>query len=197
MQRLQNMGCTQTWPRQGVSAFAVPADLKTNTAVFVTGSPANHDPANKRIKDESSTNNVEFKQEIFYSLCWNTPADSVVALTYSASACADIMWWTVNATYPPRSMMVLPAWFQTYRPRKGLADTLEKLADEDDTMVALYVPASLVPMLHWRDDRLDVSATLLAMLGDKGRLVTFGAYTNELEFDVVSAAHKAVANVRS
>ena len=107
------------------------------------------------------------------------------------------MWRAVNETYPPRTMIVLPAWFEMYRPRQGLADILEKLADEDDTMVALYVPASFVPMLHWRDGWLDASATFVARLGGRGRLVTFGAYTGELENDVVSAAHNAMVKVRS
>ena len=120
-----------------------------------------------------------------------------MALTYSASACKDIMWWAVNENYPPRIMIVLPAWFETYRPRQGLADTLDELADEEDTMLALYVPASFVPMLRWRDGRLDASATCAAWLGDKGRLVTFGAYTGELEVDVMSAAYNAVVNERS
>jgi hypothetical protein len=106
MQVLLRMRCTQTWPLQGVSAFQVPTDLKTGTTVFLAGSPANHDPENKRMEGESYANKVEFKQEIFYSLCWNTPADSAVALTYSASACEGIEWWSVNEAYPPRVMLV-------------------------------------------------------------------------------------------
>ena len=170
--------------------FQAPTDLKTGTTVFLAGSPANHDPENKRIEGESYANKVGYKQQIFYSLCWNTPADSAVALTYSASACEGIEWWSVNEAYPPRVMMVVPAWFKTYRPRLGLADTLGELADEADTMLALYMPASFVPLLLWRDGRLDASATFAAWLGDEGCIVSFASYTGELEVDVMSAAHR-------
>ena len=187
MELLRRMGCSQMRPRQRVSAFEVSTDLQTGTAVFLAGSPANHDPQNQRIDGESRVNNVEFKQEVSYSLCWNTPTDSAVALTYSFSACPGIEWWSVQAAYPPRVMMVVPAWFRTYRPRLGLEDTLDELADEADTMLALYMPASFVPLLRWYGDRLDASATFVNWLGGAGRIVTFGAYTGELEADVVSA----------
>ena len=68
IQLLASMGCTQTKPLQGVSAFQVPTELKTGTAVFLAGSPSNHDPQNKRFEGPR-VNTIMFKQQIFYSLC--------------------------------------------------------------------------------------------------------------------------------
>ena len=66
---------------------------------------------------------------------------------------------------------------------------MDTLADDTDTMLALYVPAPLMNRLHWHDEtRLDASATFINWLGDAGRMVTFAAYTGELEVDIVTAA---------
>ena len=83
--------------------------------------------------------------------------------------------------------MILPAWFVKYQPRDGLDNTVEPLADEPDTMLALYVPAAMAAKLLWHGARVDASATIRGWLGDDGRLVTFGAYTAELEADVLLA----------
>ena len=62
--------------------------------------------------------------------------------------------------------------------RADLADgaVVGALADDADTMLALYVPASLLKRLHWHDGKLDASATFTKWLGDAGRIVTFAAY---------------------
>ena len=97
-------------------------------------------------------------------------------------------WWT--RPDEPRMLMVLPAWFATYRPRLGLADTLATLADESDTMMALCLPADMAQVLIWKNGKLDGAASIRRWMGTSGRLVTFGAYTAELELDIVSGAGK-------
>ena len=87
--------------------------------------------------------------------------------------------------------MIVPAWFQTYRPRLGLADTLVELADEADTMLALYIPASFARLIRWHDDRVDAAATFAEWQGDGRRIVTFAAYTGELEADVTSRGQRS------
>ena len=70
---------------------------------------------------------------------------------------------------------------------KGLAESLEELADEPDTVLAVYAPPCMAQRLQWHGDRLDAAATIVAMMGNCGRLVTFGAYTAELEADIAKA----------
>ena len=187
MRCLRDVGSVQERPLQMVSAFEVPPALKDGTAVFLAGSPAGHDPANRRFSEQSHADNVTFKQQVFYSLCWNMPRESVVAMTFSASACGRMEWWSLPEEQPPRVLMVLPAWFAIYRPRLGLADTLQELADEPDTMLAVYAPPCMAQRLQWHEERLDAAATIVAWMGHCGRLVTFGAYTAELEVDIAGA----------
>jgi len=175
------------WPRQGVSALSIPYDLLINTVVFLVGSPANHDPDNNRIEGVPRVNNVEFKSQVFYSMCWATPADSVVAMTWSLGACCppDLAWWTDQSD---RVLVVAPAFFRSYRPRMGLADTDAELSHEADTMISLYVPVTMMPCLGWVNSKLDAASTIVQFMRAKeGRMVTFGAYTAELELDVMSA----------
>ena len=188
MQRLVSLGCPTGWPRQDVSAFAIPEDLLVNTAVFLAGSPANHDPDSNRIEGQPMTNNVDFKSQVFYSMCWSTPSDSVVAMTWSLSACRPhLEWWTDRSD---RVLMVAPAFFRSYQPRMGIAGSDATLSDESDTMISLYVPPKMMPCLRWvKDGKIDAAATIAQFMhSPDGRLVTFGAYTAELELDVVSAA---------
>ena len=124
MEELRSLGCLQHWPRQNVSAFDIVQDLKTDTKLFLVGSPASHDPQNQRIEGQSQANNIQFKGEVFYSICWNSEITIVVAMTFSASACGKMEWWSVGEIFPPRVLMVTPAWFQAYKPRLGLLDDL-------------------------------------------------------------------------
>jgi hypothetical protein len=185
MAKLRDLGCPQSWPRQEVSALAIPADLHKGTKVFVAGSPANHDPDNGRFHGQSTADNVRFKQEVFYSMCWNTCDEAAVVVTYSSSACGRMEYWTVPE---PRVLIVAPAHFATYRPRKELSSSLEELADDDDTMAAMLLPAGLVRKLAWRGDAVDVAASVARWCADGGSVVTFGAYTVELELDLASVA---------
>ena len=128
LEKIKNSGVKVHGPREAVSAFDVPDDLLADTCVFLIGSPAGHDPFNDRLDQDTASDNVRFKEEIFYSLCHATPPESAVAMTYS-NGCP--------ATYPPRTLVVVPAWFEHYRPRRGLADTLDALAELLDTMLAM------------------------------------------------------------
>ena len=190
MLRLRQEGCSLSRPLQQISALEIPQDLKEGTAVFLAGSPAGHDPANRRFAAGCQADNRRFKQNVFYSMCWNTPPQSGVAMTFSESACGRLEWWSIPGEQPPRVLMVVPAWFATYRPRLGLADSLEELADEPDTMLALYAPPTMVQDMCWNQGRLDAAATIVSWLGAAGRLVTFAAYAAELEVDILLAASR-------
>ena len=173
----------------GPSEFAMVTQGPTASA----GSPANHDPDGKPLDDQSG-GKMKFKEEAFFSMCWYTPHDTACVMTYSQGACTvpgkefdkGLEWWTILQKYPPRTFMLAPAWFQSYRPSKGLANDLGLLTDADDpdTMVAIFAPASFLQKLIWREESLDVAATVRAWLGGSGKLVTFGAYTAELELDI-------------
>ena len=188
LQRLRAGGYQVPPPLQSVSAFDVPDSLIQGTAVFLLGSPAGHDPHGGRLKQHSRANNKRFKEQVFYSMCYQTPPSSALVMTYSASACGRMEFWTAPDEDPMRSLMVCPAWFQRYQPRLGLADSLGALADAPDTMVAMYIPASRAAKLAWNNERLDVAATIRGWLGVGQRLVTFGCYTAELEADIMGVA---------
>ena len=118
-------------------------------------------------------------------------------MIYSYYACGLLEWWCVPQDYPGRTLMVVPCWFRTYRPRRGLSDTYRELEAGADTMLALYAPTQLISTITWRTDvpnLLDASATLGGWLRREGRMVTFGAYTAELECDVVTSAEAGEAS---
>ena len=189
MDKLRHLGYTdQSAPQQNVSALNIPQNLLNDTTVFLVGSPANHDPYNQRLPGESDANHIKFKQEVFYSMCWATPKHSAVVMTFSQSACKKLEWWSVLQSYPTRTFMLAPAWFRTYRPRLGLADDMSELrkSDEVDTTVAIFAPTSFMSKLVWHGEQLDMAVTIREWLCNAGRLVTFGAYTAELEVDIAS-----------
>ena len=167
--------------------------------VYLVGSPANHDPYRQRLAGQHG-GNISFKQDVFFSMCWNTPQDTAVAMTYSQSACTfkqlgvdkGLEWWSVLQPYPARTFMVAPAWFRSYRPSKGLAESNEELAlnpESPDTMVAIFATAAMMAKLQWRREKLDMAATVLNWLDQSGgKLVTFGAFNAELELDIARTA---------
>ena len=184
LEKIKESGVTVHGPREAVSAFDVPDDLLADTCVFLIGSPAGHDPFNERLDQNPASDNVRFKEAIFYSLCHATPPESAVAMTYSNGACGKLEYWTLPDTYPPRTLVVAPAWFAHYRPRRGLADTLDALADVPDTMLAMYLPAPFAASLRWKEGKVDGSATISGWLSGRGRLVSFACYMGELEADI-------------
>ena len=141
LMKIKQSGVTVHGPRQGVSAFRVPGDLLAGTCVFLIGSPAGHDPFNVPLDQDTASGNVRFKEEVFYSLCYATPPDSAVVMTYSNGACGRLEFWTLPDTYPPRTLVVAPAWFAHYRPRRGLADALHVLVDETCRRRSLHLCA--------------------------------------------------------
>ena len=108
-------------------------------------------------------------------------------MTYSSSACGKLDYWFDN--FDGRALIVMPAFFRSYKPRKGFADTLERLSDEDDCQVACYIPGTWIPLFVFTEQgMLDVRQTFHAVLRRHGgTLLTLGAYTCELEVDLVSA----------
>ena len=159
-------------------------ELLSTASCVLAGSPAPRDPVGLRESQLSPTDNVSFKQNAFYSLCWRTTADTVVAMTWSLSACGRLDFWT-DALCSRRCLIVARATFDTYRPRVG-DNELSCLADEEDTMLALFLRPNLLDYLVRKKGVLDGAASLaaLASLG-KQHLVTYSCYTCELELDVV------------
>ena len=88
-------------------------------------------------QNKNKDNKIKFKEEVFFSMCWYTPHDTACVMTYSQGACTvegkefaqGLEWWTVLQRYPPRTFMLAPAWFQSYRPSLGLALTFAPLSD--------------------------------------------------------------------
>ena len=133
----------------------------------------------------SPTDNVTFKEEAFYSLCWRTPPEVAVAMPWSLGACRRLEFWT-DAPCTQRCLVITRATFPNYRARLGLT----KLADEEDTMLALFLRPQLLRSLVFKGDILDGAATIasLASLG-RQHLVTYSCYTGELELDVVRSEY--------
>ena len=203
MEKLRNLNCTtQEEPMQNVSALKIPEGLLTEGTVFLVGSPANHGPDGNPLAGQHG-DFIRFKEQVFYSMCWHTPPHTAVAMTFSQGACTynqegtwkSLEWWTVLQDYPGRTFMLAPAWFRSYRPSKGLGENnTELLCDTEkaDTMVAIFAPAAFLAKLQWRGDHLDMATTVLRWLEGhgNGKLVTFGAFTAELELDIAQAAQE-------
>ena len=157
MSRLCLQGYSQVGPVQQPSAFQIHADPNVGTSVFLAGPPARY----SRWADD-----VIFKQEAFYSMCWNTPVNTVVAMTFSASAQCYMEWLPVFRTdCPYRVLVVVPAL---------LPDVLR----EPDAMFAAYLPVCMVQQMKWDNGKLDAGRTIRSWLGAVGRLVTIGMYLN-------------------
>ena len=125
--------------------FLSSRDLVIEPAIIVVGSPANHDPNNDRFQGESQSKNVLFK-DVCTSLGWHTPADCLVRMTFSKSARQDMQWWTTeNDT---RKFLVTAAWFQTYQPGLGLADTASQTA-RGKTSRFMWLPPTAISQPIW------------------------------------------------
>ena len=172
--------------RKDVDIFDTRHDeLLSIASCVLAGSPAPQDPEGRRGNQSAPGDNVRFKENAFYSLCWRTTADTVVAMTWSLSACRRLEFWA-DAPCSRRCLVVARATFGTYRPRRGCASDLSALADEADTMLTLFLRPELLDKLVIVDDVLDGAATLAALASHgKQHLVTYSCYTCELELDVV------------
>ena len=81
------------------------------------------------------------------------------------------------------------AYFRTDRPRRGLNENMEVMADDgDDIAAALILPPHHMSCLVWRGDSLDVSATIARILtiSRRGRMLSLATYTAELELDIAT-----------
>ena len=198
---LRELKCTtQMFPDQKVDAKDIPVHLNDDkVAAFLVGSPHNHDPEDRPMEGESKGTSARFKQNVFHSMCWNTPNNSAVIMTFSQGACGKLECWSIMQDYPTRITVIAPAWFSSYRPRLGLAADMSELGSprNPDTVVAIYAPVAFFQQLQWHGEephQLDVAATVAQWLRTRnGQLVTFGAYTAELELDIA----RAVAGARA
>ena len=173
LEKIKESGVTVHGPREAVSAFHVPDDLLAGTCVFLIGSLVGHDPFNVRLDQDTASDNVRA-----------TPPESAVAMTYSNGASGKLEYWSLPDTDPPRTVVVAPAWFAHYRPRRGLVDRLDALADVPHTMLDMYQPAPFAASLRWKKGKVDGSATISGWLSGRGRLVSFACYMGELEADI-------------
>ena len=86
-----------------------------------------------------------------------------------------------------RVTLASPAFFRKYRPRLGLNDNVRILSD--DVAVLCHLPSVHVPLLVWQGEKLDVSRSIGRILQNtEGNLLTLGAFTLELELDIVEAS---------
>ena len=190
--RIPNLDVTQ-----GVDVLIGNADqdaILQRASMVVVGSPAPHDPdGSKEWSAHGHISNADFKPYAFYALMWRTPSDVTVAITWSNSACKSldfrVDWEQGRMPFAERTMQIWRARFNTYRPRRGLQESLAELSDEDDTMVALGLPPCLLPKLVvLKDGVLDGSRTFAALAGEsRNHLVAYASYTAELELDIVNA----------
>ena len=181
------------WPRQGVNGFAIPKDLLglPGRVLYLAGSPAGHTPENRFSTGPRSDNKL-FKSEMLYSMMWQTfnrnpcgVQEKAVGLTFSGTACPTMQWYTQSADN--RVLMVVPAWFESYKPSCGLEDSVERLGvpGHSKCMIALCLPVDMAMSLRWRDGKLDVASTISGW--DLQHVVTFAAYTAQLEKDISMA----------
>lgn len=196
MRNFARYGSPQSWPIQEVDIYNIPKLYLDAAEVLIAGSPAGHTPDGGR----TVATHVRFKQNAFYSMQWQTPACVAVLMTFSLSACPELDWRTDNRDKTGRVLIVSPAMFRTYKPRKGLATELTRLSDTEDTMVAMYLPGPLIPLIKWTDvtgdvgikAKVDVAASIANWRKHhphaiRDTILTLSAYTGELETDLLAA----------
>ena len=164
-------------------------------SMVVMGSPAPHSHDGcKRTSPHSHMSNVSFKQAAFYSVCWHTPPEVTVAMTWSASACDKIEFWA-DGGLTNRRLTIEKANFDSYRPRKGLSSSLEELSyTGKDTMVAICMHPRLHSKLVYEEDGVLNGSATFAALAEGGHLLSYATYTAELELDIINAACRARGN---
>ena len=157
MSRLCMDGCPRAGPVHQSCALQIHDVPNEGTGVFLAGPPA---------RSALWPGGEMFKQEAFYSMCLDTPADSVVVMTFSASAQCYMEWWSVFRTdHSYRVLVIVPA-------------RLPDLSHEPDSMLAAYLPIGLVQQMKWDHGKLNAAKTISSWLGTFGRLVTIGRYFN-------------------
>ena len=188
----QCVGGPQLWPTQDIDIYNIPSELLDVAAIVVANSPVCHTPEGVRSSQGFVMGFVSFKQNAFYSMCWHTRADVAVVMTFSRSACTCLEWWTDSREKSGRILMVTPAWFDTYRPRLWFSNGLAPHADAADTMVAVFLPAKLIPGICWIKGKMDVAASIVNWISfqPKKTIVTLGTYTAELEVDLLGALRR-------
>ena len=129
------------------------SDYIKNSSLVIAGSPAPHDQLGNKIgvgEDGHKSSNNTFKQDLFYSLCWHSPESTCIAMTWSANACERLEFWSDPNACLGRALVIAPAEFRTYRPRRGTATVVESLSGEssNDTMLAIFARPRLMSLLQ-------------------------------------------------
>ena len=182
---LNNLGYRQALPHQNVDGMNISTDLLTAASVIIAGSPSPHD-VDDNYHDECGTR--RFKQNMFYSLQSYSKPHQALFLTYAPRALPEPyrmeLWIDAGNV---RVTLASPAFFRKYRPRRGLNEDVRVLSN--DVAVLCYLPQCHVPLLVWQGEKLDVSRSIARILQNtEGNLLTLGAFTLELELDIVEAS---------
>ena len=159
--------------------------------LYVTGSPAPHDPQYNRFQRYEGTPEHRFKTQCFYYLAWHTPPDSIVMMTWCGRVSQRTAMWAPDRPGDGRYIATLKAHFDTYRPTRG-GETKELLGHEngDDIKLAIYATHEQMSKLVFRrDGRCDVASTITRWKdqspGNPFTVMTFSAYDLELERDMM------------
>ena len=184
---LKNLGYRQGRPQEDVDGLNISVDLLTAASVIIAGSPSPHD-ADAVYHTDGGT--IEFKQNMFYSLQSHSEQHQTIMMTYAPGAIPEpyhLELWIDAGN--KRVTLASPAFFRKYRPRRGLNDDVRVLSDDDNVAVLCHLPQCHVPLLVWQGEKLDVSRSIgKIMQNTQGNLLTLGAFTLELELDIVEAS---------
>ena len=179
---LQGLHYNGQMPIAGVDGFDLPTNMVAEADVIVAGSPHGHGPSGTKYTQDASR---QFKQNFFFSLQHQTRYEQTVVVTYAPKATGRLELWAD----PPHRRVLLRtnAYFRSYRPRRGInADMTMLSVSADDTAVVMLVPQDRMHLLVWRGDALDVSASIVRLLGTQGRMLSLATYTAELELDIAN-----------
>ena len=178
---LQGLHYNGQMPIAGVDGFDLPTNMVAEADVIVAGSPHGHGPRGTKYTPEASRH---FKQNFIYSLQHQTRYDQTVVVTYAPQATGRLEFWA-DPTFP-RVLLRTKAYFRNYRPRRGLNADMTTLSSADDIAVVMLVPQDRMHLLVWRGDALDVSASIVRLLGTQGKMLSLATYTAELELDIAN-----------
>ena len=94
-------------------------------------------------------------------------------------------WFHRESPSPLKTQRLIPraGAYSSHHDQFYISDT-----EDPDTCVAIYAPPSFLADLVLRGGQLNVAATVARWLGPERRLLSFGAYTAELEVDIATGA---------
>ena len=177
---LGRRSATVLYPKQNIDVANVPAEYLHDVQLYMIESPS------------------AGLSYIFRRLCQQTPPTSSFIMTYSQSACDEPDFRALREEYPPRIIIIAPAWFKHYRPRYGKDTTQARpIGTGADTIVAMYLAPAHFQSLCYHKGKVDVAASVrvwmrYAKRDELFRIVTFAAFTAELETDVLGAKNAII-----